>query len=271
MPRQDDEPTTIPEILDMEPSRSKDEKAWIGGTFEAVVRRAKRIQPKGVNWHFFTCYLHDPQNDHIAIKATSDVDFVSMEGDLVEVSGNGISREQYLKGTDYPSKYEGDPEIKMGKNAQVQVIGSGRAPSGSKADSGRGRETATTAATGGDGKKGKRVPYGPAVGGSLEIASRAISAMKNPPQPGTSEWAKLLFEVGSDVLRLNEVMEKGLLADMAKVREGGVDEEAEAEKKAEAERKAKEEATRKAAEEAERRAQEEANEDDEDLEDDVPF
>ena len=252
----------------MEPSRSKDEKAWIGGTFEAVVRRAKRIQPKGASWHFFTCYLHDPQNDHIAIKATSDVDFVSMEGDLVEVSGNGISREQYLKGTDYPTKHEGDPEIKMGKNAQVQVIGSGRAPS--ESEPARGRDAAP-AATGGDGKKAKRVPYGPAVGGSLEIASRAISEMDNPPQPGTSEWAKLLFEVGSDVLRLNEVMEKGLLADMAKVREGGVDPEAEAEKKAEAERKAKEEADRKAAEEAERKAQEQANQDDEDLEEDCPF
>jgi len=269
MARQDEEPTTIPEILDMAPSRSKEDKAWIGGSFEAVVRRGKQV--KGTGWSFFTCFLHDPQNDHIAIKATADVDFESMDGELVEVSGNGISREQYLKGTDYPTKYEGDPEIKMGKSAQVQVIGSGRAPSGAPAPG------KAAAATGGDGKKG-RVPYGPAVGGSIETAERAIARLgPKAPEPGTPEWAKLLFEIASDVLRLNEAMENGKLAKLPSVRAGGVDpeeaaEKAEAQAKAKAERKAKEKAAAELKAEEELRAQEEANQGgEEELEDDIPF
>jgi len=269
MARQEEEPTTITDILEMQPSQSREEKAWIGGSFEAVVRRAKKISPQGRNYSFFTCYLHDPQNDHIAIKATADVDFESMEGELVEVSGNGISREQWLKGTDFPNKFEGDPEIKMGKSAQVQVIGSGRAPSGAQGRTNQSEGGRDAAA--GVGAKGKRVPYGPAVGGSIEIAERAIARIKDAPEPGTPAWSKLLFEVGSDVLRLNEAMEKGKLAKLPSVRAGGEDPE-EAAEKAEAERKAKEKAAAELKAEEERRAQEEANQGgEEELEDDVPF
>ena len=266
----DDEPTSVTEILDMEPSSGKDNKSWIGGPFEAVIKRPKKIEPQGRNYCFFTCNMHDPTNDRMHIKATSDVDFVALDGEMVEVSGNGISREEWKKGTDYPRKGDGVPEIKMGSNASVQVIGSApKARTESRSDN---RAPARTTAKVAD--KAERTPYGPAVGGSIEQANTAILAMPDHPAPGTPEFAHLILEVASDFLRVNEYMENGGLAPTAKDRANPEAAKERAAKANEAKAKAiaEEKAKAEAQEAARRAADKESNQGgEEDLDDDIPF
>lgn len=261
MPRQD-EPTTIAEILMMEPSRSKEDKSWIGGTFEAVVRRAEKIAPRGKTYHFFTAYLHDPHQDHLKIKCTSDIDFTRFEGELVEIGGTGISREEY----------KGIPEIKMGRNATAHVCGSAPRP---EPEDRAAESSATTAAR--PESKGERHPYGPAIGGAIQNAVNCI-LQSGMAMPGTPEFSTLLFQIASDILRVNEYMESGKLAPGPKKRAAGgqqIDDPEDAEaKQREAEEKAKAAAAAKAkaaAEKAAREAEEANLNEEEEDDDDVPF
>ncbi len=254
-----DEPTTIPEILDMEPSRGRD-KAWVQGSFQGVVKNAVERKGRERGTYFYICELEDPQDSNAFLEATSAVDFTQLEGQLVEVSGNGISREEYNR----------KPQVKLGKNAMVQVVGGASGRSDDRRDDRRSdppaRDTRKTATEAKDEGGHDERPYGPAVGNALEIAGRAISAEAKHPTPGTPEWAKLLLEVATDVYRVNLYMTGGHLADKVADR---ANPEAAAERKAEAaaKKKAEEEAERKAAEQAEK----EANKESDPEEDDVPF
>ena len=245
-----DQPTTIGEILLLPPSQGRDNKTWVGGPFEGIVRNP--AERKGQGYVFYTCVLHDPHQSHLKIEATSDIDFRGMDGQLIEVSGKGISREEY----------KGIAKVKLGKNASVRVVGR---PSGAAPDS---SDTASAPATG----KAERHPYGPAVGGSIEIAANAI-LQAGLAVPGSPEFSTLLFQIGSDVLRVNEHMEAGNLAPGPKKRAGAGDEDAEAQAKAEAMAKAKAEAEAKARMKAEleREAAEANMAPDDEEDDDVPF
>lgn len=216
MPR-NDEPTTLAAILEMEPSRGRD-KAWIPGRFEAVVKNAKEKRPKRGGPAFYSCELEDPHNNKLYIEATADVDFTRLEGNLVEVSGNGISREEY----------NGKPQLKMGRNAIVQTIGagSGRGDSrdrnppprtGSSRDRAPARDAAPPRDTGAADQPER--PYGPAIGNALDIAANAILT-KDLAEPGTPEFAALLLDIASDVYRVNKHMAAGHFAPKASERDG---------------------------------------------------
>jgi hypothetical protein len=253
-----DEPTTVAEILEMEPSRGRD-KSWVGGPFTAIVKNAKERRPRSGGRAFYTCELEDPENSNNYLEATADIEFTRMEGSLVEVSGQGISREEY----------NGKPQVKMGRNAMVQVVSAG---GGGSSRSSEPRNTQPPAreqsapASGGEDR-----PYGPAVGGAVETAATAIMAMDKPPQPGTPEFAKLLWEVASDVFRVNHLLQSSFKKLAAKASDRA-DPEGARNREDAARKKAEEEAKRRAEEEErQRQAEREANQEADPEEDDVPF
>jgi hypothetical protein len=250
----------VAEILEMEPSRGRD-KSWVGGPFTAIVKNAKERRPRSGGRAFYTCELEDPDNSNNYLEATADVDFTRMEGSLVEVSGQGISREEY----------NGKAQVKMGRNAMVQVVSGGGGGSNRSSESRNTHPPAREQSTSAPASGGEERPYGPAVGGAVETAAVAIMAMDKPPQPGTPEFAKLLWEVASDVFRVNHLLQSSFkkLADKASDR---ADPEGAKKRDDAARKKAEEEAKRRAEEEErQRQAEREANQE-RDLDDeDVPF
>lgn len=199
----------------MNPSRGG-QKSWVG-PFQCVVRNGQERQSRSGGRSFFTAELEDPHNSQVFIRATADANFTRLEGALVEVFGPGISREEY----------NGQSELKIGRNATVQQIGNitaaqrtarapqrGYAPARS-ADSQRGpaRPTSAPAVPRPDTRPEDR-EYGPAVGNALQIASNAI-LHAGLAAPGTSAFAKHLWEIASDVLRVNKFMAAGKLAPKA--------------------------------------------------------
>lgn len=261
MPR-DSRPTTISEIIRLPPSDGRDNKTWVEGAFQGVVKNARERKGGNRGTVFYTCELEDPHDSNAFVEATGDTDFTRMEGQLVEVSGSGISREEY----------KGKPQVKMGRSAVVTVVGAGPKDNLPRSDS-RPADRSDRADRGKaePAPKEDDRPYGPAVGNALEIASRAMLGVKDGPKPGSPEWSRLLFEVASDVYRLNLMLCKGRLADSVKDR-ANPEETAARKAKEEAKRVAEEAAARKAEEEAARAANLTDDPDDgEDPEDDIPF
>jgi len=211
--------TTIGQLLEQPPSQGT-EKSWVNGSFQAIVRNGEFKQARSGNW-YGRCLLQDPQLGNITIAAIGEINFQQMDGCLVEIGGTGITREDF----------KGKPQIKMGKTAMCQIIGSGRMsnPPGGQAPPPQQQQQppqgyappaqgyqpppqqqqAPPAAS-----QAQRVAYGPAVGNAIEIAARAI-VTAGLAVPGTPKFASLLFEVGSDVLRISEFMEGGKLAPLA--------------------------------------------------------
>lgn len=192
----------------MQPSRGKDfrDKSWIPGPFTCVVKNAREMQGRNGS-RFYSAELEDPENPRIMIEATADIDFTRLQGDLVEITGSGISREEY----------QGNAQLKMGRKAEAHVISSKahRAPTGppSRPD---------TRAAGGSSRQPPAAsaerPYGPAIGNALDLATRCILDA-NLATPGTPEFVVELLGIASDIMRVNAYMAAGHLAPKAVDRE----------------------------------------------------
>lgn len=179
----------------MSPSSGR-EKAWVSGPFTAVVRNPEEKRTR--NGSFFTCELEDPDDPNAFLEATADIDFVSMKDRLIEISGGGVSREEY----------RGKPQVKCGRKTTARIIGGGQDEARRSAPPDR---NAPAARTEGGAQRESQRPYGPAIGAALHLAHEGIMIHKLAV-PGSPEYPRLLWEIASDVLRVNQYMESGHLA-----------------------------------------------------------
>lgn len=197
---------TIDDILRLRPGTGPRDTTWIDGSFEAVVRNTERKTSQ--RGPYTKCTLVDPHNERIFIDCMGDGDLARYEGRLVRFSGKGMKR----------TAYKDTPQVGISDKATIEELGRAADTRGDSRDT---RDTRSDSegspSTAPDGVPAYQIE-GQAVGNALTNAVACVLA-KTPLMPGTSDFAREVYIVASDLLRVAQELRAGRMMKSAKDRE----------------------------------------------------
>jgi hypothetical protein len=203
MPRNEDEQMlTLAEVCEMQPG-DQDNPAWINPGFTATVDRIKERATKrgGTMW---VCTLADPDSGATAEMAVFTAPRFH-EGDLIEVSGNGMKREEF----------NGHAKIGTGKGTVIHVLSAAqgaRQPSRAQPQPQRAAAPAEEPHTS-QAMTGGRTIFGGTVGGSMRLAMDTMRFIYGPDELRdmikTPAFWGALYELTSDFIRVQLPLEAG--------------------------------------------------------------
>lgn len=190
---------SVAEAVELQPGDAQN-ATWINPGMQGVVRKIERKMTKAGK-PFFPCVIADTTGS-----ATIEVSFFTApkfgEGDLIELSGQGLRR----------TEYNGKPQAAIGQKTEVHVIGKHV----------HAEEQTQRAAAGAPAIDGTLQPVqGQTVGMAMKEALAIVVFERTGGERGSPIFWEDVYTVASDIIRVSRLLESGKLAPSVKERAGG--------------------------------------------------